>query len=117
VAVQDPAKHANFPDKVLMNHGAIATSGSYEIFFDQERRFHHLVDAETGESPQWSVSVSVMAPTTLAADALATSLFMLAPQEGVQLIDSLSECECLIIDHTGRQLRSRGWTSADTTSS
>jgi thiamine biosynthesis lipoprotein len=58
-----------------------------------------------------------MAPTTLAADALATSLFMMAPQEGVQLIDSLTECECLIIDHKGRQLRSRGWTSADTTSS
>ena len=116
VAVQDPAKRENFPDKVLMNRGAIATSGSYEIFFDQERRFHHLVDAETGESPQWSVSVSVMAPTTLAADALATSLFMMAPQEGLQLIDSLAGCECLIIDHQGRQLRSRGWKSAKSSS-
>ncbi len=116
VAVQDPAKRENFPDKVLMNQGAIATSGSYEIFFDQERRFHHLVDAETGESPQWSVSVSVMAPTTLAADALATSLFMMAPREGLRLIDSLAGCECLIVDYQGRQLRSRGWKSAKSSS-
>jgi thiamine biosynthesis lipoprotein len=112
VGVQDPQKRGDLPDVIGLIDGAVATSGSYEIYFDPGRTYHHIVSARTGNSPQSSQSVSVIAPTTLAADALATSLFVMEPERGVAFIESLPQCACLIIDQHGRQLRSKGWRSA-----
>ncbi|MFH1765490.1 MAG: FAD:protein FMN transferase [Gemmatimonadota bacterium] len=112
VGVQDPTKRGDLPDVIGLTNGAVATSGSYEIYFDRERTHHHIVSARSGESPQSSQSVSVVAPTALAADALATSVFVMEPERGVAFIESLPQCACLIVDHQGRQLRSQRWRSA-----
>ena len=109
VAVQDPSKNGNFPDTIHLTDAAVATSGSYEIYFDRERLFHHIVNSRTGRSPDLSTSVSVVAPSAMAADALATAAFVMDPREGVEFIDSLPRCECLIIDKDRLQLRSKGW--------
>ena len=110
--VRDPAGNAVLRDAILLDDGAVATSGSYEVFFDAARRFHHLVDPRTGRSPAHCVSVSVRAPTAMAADALATSVFCMPPGAGMELVERLPACACLIIDAAGRRIRSRGWTSA-----
>jgi thiamine biosynthesis lipoprotein len=112
VAVQDPAKRGDFPDLVHLKNGAVATSGSYEIYFDRERAFHHIVDSGTGRSPSRKASVTVVAPSAMAADALATAAFVMDPGGGVAFIDSLSRCECLIVDTHGCQLKSKRWRSA-----
>jgi thiamine biosynthesis lipoprotein len=112
VAVKDPAGRARFPDLVNLEGGAVATSGSYEVYYDEARAFHHIVDPRTGRSPVHSASVSVRAPSALAADALATSVFCMEPGAGMALVDRLPECACLIIDGQGRERRSRDWTRA-----
>jgi thiamine biosynthesis lipoprotein len=109
IAVQDPEKEDAYPDILTMTNGAVATSGSYEVFYDQERMYHHIVDTTSGRSPNLHASVSVKAPTTMAADALATTLFLMEPAEGIGLVESLRGCECLLVDTVGDQLKSRGW--------
>ena len=109
VAIQDPDKKKEFPDIVEMADGAIATSGNYEIYYDQEKLFHHIIDPRTGHSPHHSSSVTVTAPTAMDADALATALFVLAPGEGRGLIETRPDNECFIIDRDGRITRSSGW--------
>jgi thiamine biosynthesis lipoprotein len=111
VGVQDPAKTGRLPDVIGLTDGAVATSGSYEIYFDRDRTYHHIVSSQTGGSPQTSQSVSVIAPTTLAADALATTVFVMGPERGVAFIESLPRCACLIVDRDGRLVRSQGWPS------
>jgi thiamine biosynthesis lipoprotein ApbE len=37
---------------------------------------------------------------------------VMGPKEGVAFINSLSRCECLIIDTHGRQMKSKRWKSA-----
>ena len=112
VAVQDPSKQGRFPDTLHLTGGAVATSGSYEIFFDRERHHHHVVNAKTGRSPVAIQSVSVVAPSTMAADALATTVFVMEPDEGLAFIDALPGCECFIIDSDGLQIKTRGWKGA-----
>jgi thiamine biosynthesis lipoprotein len=90
----------------------VATSGSYEVYFDPDRLHHHIVEAGAGRSPTECTSVSVVAPTAMAADALATSVFIMGAARGVRFVDSLPGCACLIIDRNGEQLRSRSWRSA-----
>lgn len=112
VAVQDPLKNGEFPDIIRLSNRAVATSGGYEIYFDPRMEFHHIIDSVTGMSPTMNLSVSVVAPTTMTADALATTLFLIAQAQGIALIESLPGCEALIVDRMGSQMKTRGWRSA-----
>jgi thiamine biosynthesis lipoprotein len=112
VAVQDPAKEGAFPDLIGLTDGAVATSGSYETYFHRDRTRHHIVSGGGGVSPHESLSVSVVAPTAMAADALATAVFVMGSRAGIALMDSLPGCACLVIDGMGRPLPSARWRSA-----
>ena len=112
IAIQDPEKRMAYPDIIHLSDGAIATSGNYEVFFDQEKMFHHIVDPKTGASPNQSASVSVLAKSTTQADALSTSVFVMSPAHGVGFINGISKSECLIVPKNGALLRSQGWMSA-----
>lgn len=109
VAVQDPAKKKEYPDIIEMKDGAVATSGNYEVFYDNEKLFHHIVNAKTGLSPHVSASVTVMASTVMDADALSTSVFVMEPEAGIRFIDSQMDCECLVITNAGEMKASKGW--------
>jgi len=112
VAVQDPGKSGAFPDVITLSGMAVATSGSYEIYLDPAQTHHHILDSRDGHSPRGSRSVSIVAPTAMEADALATSVFLMEPHQGTAFIDSIPECACLIVDRQGRQVRSARWRSA-----
>ncbi len=109
VAVRDPGGGQDFPELLELRDGAVATSGSYEVYLDRERLFHHIVDTRTGRSPQSSVSVTVRAPTAMAADALATAAFALQPAAAVAWVDRLARCAALVIDRDDRMVRSGRW--------
>ena len=112
VAIQDPRKRKEYPDVIHMRDGAVATSGNYEIYFDQEKMFHHIVNPSTGMSPALSTSVSVLAKTTMEADALSTSVFVMGPRKGTDFINSLPYAESFIINRKGDRSKSLGWKSS-----
>lgn len=109
VAIQDPAKQKQYPDVIQMTSGAIATSGNYEVFYDREKVFHHIVDGRTGLSPEISASVTVKADTVMDADAMSTSVFVMQPSDGISFINSQIGCECLVVGNNGLVAKSNGW--------
>lgn len=111
IAVEDPAKRKRYPAIIRMTSGAIATSGNYEVFYDHEKMFHHIIDSRTGLSPDLAASVTVKAETVMDADALSTSVFVMQPPVGIGFIDSQINCECLVIGRDGSVSRSAGWNS------
>ena len=112
VAIQDPQKKKAYPDIIQMTSGAIATSGNYEVYFDREKMFHHIINPATGFSPDTSSSVSVLARTAMDADALSTTVFVMSPERGIRFINALPETECLIVEKDKRKMASAGWKSA-----
>lgn len=112
VAIQDPQKKKRYPDIIQISKGAIATSGNYEVYFDREKMFHHIVDPRTGLSPELSTSVSVIAQTAMDADAMSTASFVMEPMQATSFIESLPKCECLVIAKGGKKFRSSGWNTA-----
>jgi thiamine biosynthesis lipoprotein len=116
IAVEDPEKKRQYPDVIRMTDGAVATSGNYEIFFDKEKIFHHVVDPRTGVSPQYSASVTVRTASVMVADALSTAAFVVAPEDAVRMIESTRPIYhgtgCLVIGSTGELYRSEGWVPA-----
>ncbi|MFN3565576.1 MAG: FAD:protein FMN transferase [Burkholderiaceae bacterium] len=64
--------------------GAMATSGDYRIYFEQDgRRYSHEIDPATGFPIEHRLcSVTVVADDCMRADALATALIVLGPERG-----------------------------------
>ncbi len=69
-----------------LSNQALATSGDYRNFFKDEQGqvFSHIFDPRTGRPATTKVaSVSVIANTGARADALATTLFVMGPDQGL----------------------------------
>ena len=111
VAIQNPAKKNQHLDVIELTDSSVATSGNYENYFDAEKIFHHIANPKTGFSPVLNSSASVIAPTTMEADALATALMIMASDYGIPFISILSGREALIITREGKLIRSSGWKS------
>jgi len=109
IAIEDPDKNGDYPSVIEMRSGAVATSGGYEVYFDQSRKSTHLINPETGASPQYIKSVSVQAPTVMQADGLATALSIMSPREALRLTSSLPGHSCLLVTSTGARLSSANW--------
>lgn len=109
VAVEDPAKAGAYPAVISLTDGAVATSGSYENFFDRSHAHHHVVAPGSGASPLEVVSCTVKAPTVMEADALATAVMVMGARPGLAFVDSLPGRECLLVSATGAHLASRNW--------
>ena len=102
VGVRHP-RRAGLLAVVESTGGAVVTSGDYEnyrIFNDQ--RFHHILDPRTGKPAQECQSITVIAPQTELADALATAAFVLGPEKGLNLILHFPNTDALIVDSKGR---------------
>jgi thiamine biosynthesis lipoprotein len=77
---------------------AVVTSGDYERYFESGgRRYHHILNPRTGYPAEGLVSVTVIAPDCTLADALSTAVFVLGPEEGLELLSKFTGCEGLLI--------------------
>lgn len=96
---------ATFP----LENSSVETSGNYEkyVMFDGIR-YSHIIDPRTGFPAQGVVSVSVFAKQTEIADALATGIFVLGVEVGLDLVNQLKGIECIIVDDKGKIHSSKG---------
>ena len=89
---------------------ALATSGTaHRGFRVGERWFGHVLDPRTGWPVQHTASASVIAADTATADAVATVVMVLRPEEGLGFADSLDGVAALLIGDDGAVYRSRRW--------
>jgi thiamine biosynthesis lipoprotein len=90
---------ATFP----LDNSAVETSGNYEKYVTfNGKRYSHIIDPRTGYPATGLVSVSVFAKQTEVADALATGVFVLGVDVGLNLINQLKGIGCIIVDDQGK---------------
>ncbi|MBN2072448.1 MAG: FAD:protein FMN transferase [Actinobacteria bacterium] len=87
---------------------AVATSGNYYRYYDPEKEVHHISDPKTGYSASSCISVTIIADTCTEADVLATAVFVMGPEDGMELVESLGNVESLIIDSERNVYKSSG---------
>lgn len=86
VGVRHPRDPEGLLGVVSLTEGAVATSGDYERYFEHDgKRYHHLLDPDTGRPARHHTQVTVRAPTCAQADAWATALFVAAPAQAQEL--------------------------------
>lgn len=98
IGIQSPRKAINnCLGEILLTNQALATSGDYMQYFSPDLVNHHIINPTVGHSSTQIASASVIAPNTALADALATSLMVLELDKGLTMINSIPNCECLIV--------------------
>jgi thiamine biosynthesis lipoprotein len=85
IGIRHPRIDGQLIDSIRVSDQAVCTSGDYERFGSNGAI--HIVDPRNGGSATTSASVTVVAPTALVADALATAAFVLGPVEGIRLLE------------------------------
>lgn len=79
---------------------AVATSGDYRNYFETEdgRLFSHIIDPRSGRPVRMPpASVTVTAEDCMTADGLATALFVMGVEPGLELVERLPGVEALFI--------------------
>jgi FAD:protein FMN transferase len=119
VAVEQPTADATSeapqpaPELIELRDRSVATAGDYRRFFESDgRHYSHIIDPRTGWPVTHStVSATAIAPDCMQADALATVLMVMPPDEAMQLANQL-RLQAMLISRSGgafRLSRSTAW--------
>lgn len=110
VGVQHPREHNSIIKKIMLNGISVATSGDYENYFEKDGvRYHHILDPMTGYPARGIQSVTVLNINNAFADGLATAVFVMGTEKGLELIERLNDTEGMIIDEQGKIYYSSGF--------
>lgn len=108
VAITNPLNKNKAFALLPINNSAVVTSGNYEKFVNFNGiRYSHIIDPRTGYPSSGIISVTVFAPKAELADALATSVFVMGKDTGLDRINQLPNIECIIIDDKGNIIKSK----------
>ncbi len=108
IGIKNPMNKNKIFAMFPLEDSAVETSGSYEkyVIFNGIR-YSHIIDTRTGYPAQGLVSVSVFAKTTEVADALATGVFVLGKDKGMELVNKLPGIGCIMVDDKGKVYSSK----------
>jgi len=108
VAITNPMDKNKVFALLPVHNGAVVTSGNYEKYVTfNNTRYTHIIDPRSGYPATGIVSVTVFAPKAELADALATSVFVMGKDVGLNRIEQLPKVECVIIDGEGNIITSK----------
>ncbi len=87
---------------VQITNGAVATSGDYRNYMIEDGIvYSHILDPRTGKAIRSdTASVTVVGSNCMDADAMATALFVMGPEEGLTLVEELADLEAMFIVRT-----------------
>lgn len=85
--------------KVPLSDHAFSTAGDYErSYIVNGKRYHHIIDPRTGQPATACRSVTIWAPTALLADEIDDAVFILGPEKGLKLVESIDGVAAVIVD-------------------
>jgi len=110
IGIQHPRQKETVLETVQVRDQAVVTSGDYERFFEEAGiRYHHIFDPQNGLPARGCQSVTIIADSVAMADALATAVFVLGPEAGLQFLTKYPQAEGLIVAADGTLYNSPGW--------
>lgn len=109
VGIKNPMNKNKVFALMPISNAAVVTSGNYEKFVEFDgKRYSHIINPKTGYPSSGIISVSVFAPKAELADALATSIFVMGLDVGLDFVNQLRNIDCIIVDDNGKIHSSNG---------
>jgi len=108
VAIVNPINKDKVFSWLTIKNKSIVTSGNYEKFINLDgKKYSHIIDPRTGYPTEGILSVTIITDKAELADALATSVFVLGVDIGLNMINQLNGVDCIIIDDNNKIIKSR----------
>ena len=102
VGIRHPRDATQLLETLRLSDAAMCTSGDYE-------RPGHIVQVNAGETASAVASATVVAPSAMVADALATAAFVLGPIDGIAMLED-HDVQGMLVTTTLDRFTTRGWT-------
>ncbi|MDE6938718.1 MAG: FAD:protein FMN transferase, partial [Lachnospiraceae bacterium] len=89
---------------VRISDKSIVTSGIYQRYFEVDgKKYHHILDPRTGYPCENNLySVTIITDSSLTADALSTTCFLLGFDKGMRLISQLDNVDGVFITNDNK---------------
>lgn len=99
VAIVNPLNKNKVFSWLPVHNSAVVTSGNYEKYVEFNGvLYSHIIDPRTGYPSSGILSASIFTANAELADALATSVFVMGVEVGLDFINQLKGVECIIVD-------------------
>ncbi|SFZ91806.1 thiamine biosynthesis lipoprotein [Flaviramulus basaltis] len=99
VAIVNPLNKNKVFSWLPISNSAVVTSGNYEKYVEFNCiLYSHIIDPRTGYPSTGILSASIFTENAELADALATSVFVMGVDVGLDFINQLKGVECIIVD-------------------
>jgi FAD:protein FMN transferase len=106
IGIQHPRELASTIASIPIESGGLATSGDYERYFEADgKRYCHVLNPKTGWPVSYWRSVTVIAPSAIAAGGFCTTA-MLLERDGLSTLRE-SNLPFLAMNHLGKIFRSK----------
>ncbi|EKD27062.1 MAG: hypothetical protein ACD_79C00898G0001, partial [uncultured bacterium] len=90
---------------IEIKNNAVMGSGDYERFFEEKgKKYHHIFNPKTGYPTEGVTGITLIYPEAAEADAWATALFVMPPEQAIEKAKSIKNLECLIVLTSGKKL-------------
>ncbi|RUT78199.1 FAD:protein FMN transferase [Ancylomarina longa] len=107
IGISNPKQKDKIFSWLSIGETAVVTSGNYEKYVRFKGiRYSHIIDPRTGYPVRGLNSVTIICPNAELADALATSVFVLGKQKGLELINHLNGVECILVTDDQKMITS-----------
>ncbi|HUW53509.1 MAG TPA: FAD:protein FMN transferase [Rhodanobacter sp.] len=108
VGIVDPGNIDRIASVVTLRNAALGTSGNYRIFYSSDKKLFHVINPHTGYSPLNYSSVTVMAETSVDADAMSVAAASM-PLPRLREVMAAQDDQWLVFSRDA----SRSWRSRD----
>jgi thiamine biosynthesis lipoprotein len=108
VGIADPSDPSKMILWIPIENASVATSGDYEQFFERNgTRYAHTIDPKTGRPVTGIKSVTIISPSAELSDALATAVFVMGVDVGINFVNQLPKVHAIVIDHQNKLFTSK----------
>lgn len=111
IGIQNPVdSRGNFIGILEIGESAVVTSGIYERYFEVDgKRYHHILDPYSGYPIENELlSITIVTPSGIIADAYSTLVFSAGLIKGMELLESVKNMEGIFITKDKKVYTSSG---------
>lgn len=101
IGVRKPFAESSEPiTSIRIKNKSVVTSGTYQRYFEKDDTlYHHILSSSSGRPCNNGLnSVTIITDSSLTADALSTTCFLLGPDAGMNLVNQLDNVDAVFIN-------------------
>lgn len=105
IGIQKPFDESGIPiTSVKVADKSVVTTGIYQRYFEKDGKlYHHILDPSTGYPCDNSLySVTIITDSSLTADALSTTCFLLGYEDGMNMVNRLDNVDAVFITNDNK---------------